>query len=104
MSQLTHQNQIDGEPLVRQYLTSRSQQDKERVLSAFAPLVKYIIGRMNLPLNSVINRDDIYQFGILGLMDALEQNYLDKHDAVNRTADALVKAGIGVVCAWNLHK
>ena len=37
-------------------------------------------------------------------MDALEQNYLDKHDAVNRTADALVKAGIGVVCAWNLHK
>ena len=39
-----------------------------------------------------------------GLMDALEQNYLDKHDAVNRTADALVKAGIGVACAWNLHK
>ena len=39
-----------------------------------------------------------------GLMDALERNYLDKHDAVNRTADALVKAGIGVVCAWNLHK
>ncbi len=39
-----------------------------------------------------------------GLMDALEQNYLDKHDAVNRTADALVKAGIGVVCARNLHK
>jgi bifunctional DNA-binding transcriptional regulator/antitoxin component of YhaV-PrlF toxin-antitoxin module len=39
-----------------------------------------------------------------GLMDALEQNYLDKHDAVNRTADALIKAGIGVVCARNLHK
>ena len=39
-----------------------------------------------------------------GLMDALERNYLDKHDAVNRTADALVKAGIGVACAWNLHK
>ncbi len=39
-----------------------------------------------------------------GLMDALEQNYLDKHDSVNRTADALIKAGIGVVCARNLHK
>ena len=39
-----------------------------------------------------------------GLMDALERNYLDKHDALNRTADALVKASIGVVCAWNLHK
>jgi hypothetical protein len=39
-----------------------------------------------------------------GLMDDLQLNYLDKHDAVNNTAEALVKAGIGVVCAWNLHK
>ena len=38
-----------------------------------------------------------------GLMDALERNYLDKHDALNRTAEALTRAGIGVVCAWNLH-
>jgi hypothetical protein len=39
-----------------------------------------------------------------GLMDAMLLNYLDKHDAVNRTADALIKAGVGVVCAWHLHK
>jgi hypothetical protein len=38
------------------------------------------------------------------LMDAMLLNYLDKHDAVNRTAEALVKAGVGVVCAWHLHK
>jgi hypothetical protein len=39
-----------------------------------------------------------------GLMDAMLLNYLDKHDAVNRTAAALVKAGIGVVGAWHLHR
>jgi hypothetical protein len=39
-----------------------------------------------------------------GLMPALQSNYLDKHNSVNLTADALVRAGIGVVCAWNLHK
>jgi hypothetical protein len=39
-----------------------------------------------------------------GLMDALERSYLDKHDALNRTADALVKSGVDVVCAWNLHR
>jgi len=39
-----------------------------------------------------------------GLMDAMEQNYLDKHEAVNATADALTKAGIDVICAWNLHR
>lgn len=39
-----------------------------------------------------------------GLMEAMEQNYLDKHEAVNATADALTRAGIDVVCAGNLHR
>ena len=39
-----------------------------------------------------------------GLMDAMVRNYIEKHKAVNRTADALTRAGIAVVCAWNLHK
>jgi len=39
-----------------------------------------------------------------GLMDPLERNYIEKHKSLNLTADALSKAGIGVVCAWNLHK
>jgi hypothetical protein len=38
-----------------------------------------------------------------GLMEALLVNYLDKHDAVNRTAEALTRAGIGVICAARLH-
>jgi hypothetical protein len=38
-----------------------------------------------------------------GLMEALLVNYLDKHDAVNRTAEALTRAGIGVICAAHLH-
>ena len=39
-----------------------------------------------------------------GLMGALENNYIEKHRSVNLTADALTRAGIGVVAAWNLHK
>jgi hypothetical protein len=39
-----------------------------------------------------------------GLMPALERNYLEKHAAVNRTADALTRAGIGVIAARNLHR
>ena len=38
-----------------------------------------------------------------GLADILEKNYLDKQDALNKTADALTKAGIGVICAEKLH-
>jgi hypothetical protein len=39
-----------------------------------------------------------------GEMPALLRNYLDKHDAVNRTAEALLTHGVPVVAARNLHK
>lgn len=39
-----------------------------------------------------------------GLMPALTLNYLDKHDAVNRTARVLTENGLAVLPAWNLHK
>ena len=38
-----------------------------------------------------------------GLMPAFERNYMEKHRSVNLTAQALIKAGIGVVCASKLH-
>ncbi len=39
-----------------------------------------------------------------GLMEAMQNNYIEKHRSLNLTADALTKAGIGVLAAWNLHK
>jgi len=37
------------------------------------------------------------------LMPYLEQNYLDKHEAVQRTAQELLKNGIPVKAATKLH-
>ena len=39
----------------------------------------------------------------LGLMDKFERNYLDKQDALDKTAAALTQHGIDVICAKNLH-
>lgn len=39
-----------------------------------------------------------------GLMPYLEQNYLDKHAAVNRTAAALTEKGFSFIAAGNLHR
>jgi hypothetical protein len=39
-----------------------------------------------------------------GLMPKLLQNYLDKHEAVNRTARALTERGLTFIAAQNLHK
>ena len=38
------------------------------------------------------------------LMAPMLRNYLDKHDSVNLTAAALLREGLGVVAARNLHK
>ncbi|MEM3699649.1 MAG: hypothetical protein QXL57_02130 [Candidatus Bathyarchaeia archaeon] len=39
-----------------------------------------------------------------GLMPKLLSNYLDKHEAVNRTARALTERGLTFIAAQNLHK
>jgi hypothetical protein len=39
-----------------------------------------------------------------GLMDKLTVNYLDKHDALNRTAEALTRRGLTFLAAQNLHR
>ena len=39
-----------------------------------------------------------------GLMPKLERNYLDKHDAVNRTAKLLIANAIPVIAATKLHQ
>jgi bifunctional DNA-binding transcriptional regulator/antitoxin component of YhaV-PrlF toxin-antitoxin module len=51
-------------------------------------------------LEYFLSKEDILNQGI---MHILERNYLDKHAALNKTAEALTKAGIGVICAKNLH-
>jgi len=47
-----------------------------------------------------ISKKDIL---VKNLMAPLLDNYLEKHHSVNLTAEALIRAGIGVVAAKNLH-
>ena len=51
-------------------------------------------------LEYFLSKEDILN---AGLMNTLLGNYLDKHESVNLTAQALLKEGIGVVAAQNLH-
>ena len=46
------------------------------------------------------NKDEVLSCGD---MPCLERNYLDKHEAVNRTAIALTEKGLAFIAAWNLH-
>ncbi|WP_371803973.1 hypothetical protein [Candidatus Lokiarchaeum ossiferum] len=52
-------------------------------------------------LDYFIDKKDIID---QGMWDAVKLNYLDKHDSVNHTAQELIKNGIPVIAAKNLHK
>lgn len=39
-----------------------------------------------------------------GVMELMASNYMDKHESIQRTAEALTRAGVGFVAATNLHK
>jgi hypothetical protein len=52
-------------------------------------------------LDYFIPKDDILKKGV---MSELLTNYLDKHDALNRTAEALTRHGFTFIAAENLHK
>ena len=68
---ILQQQRLDGEALVREYCSSRSSTNKEQAVRAFLPLVTYILGRINPGEQRNLTRDDLYQFGVVGLLDAL---------------------------------
>ena len=47
------------------------------------------------------DKEDVLESGDMPL---LELNYMDKHDAVNRTARALTENGLSFIAAQNLHR
>ena len=68
----------DGEHLVREYTLTRDEHLREGAINAFLPLVKYIAGRINIDQFGTLGRDDLYQYGIVGLLTALDRYKSDK--------------------------
>lgn len=62
-----------GEDLVLEYVKTKSPLIKDKIVASYGPLVKHIIGRFNLSYSKTMSLDDLYQFGILGLLKALDR-------------------------------
>jgi len=73
MCALALPQRADGENLVLEFIANRSQSNKDQAVRSFLPLVKHIADRIYLPENAALLKDDLLQFGIVGLLDALER-------------------------------
>lgn len=69
---------MDGERqaiahLWEQYKAHNSEQAREQLIVHYAPLVKYVAGRVSIGLPATVDPDDLHGYGIFGLMDAVEK-------------------------------
>jgi RNA polymerase sigma factor for flagellar operon FliA len=72
--QIAYKKSFDeGEELVQVFANTRNPAIKQKIVSVYAPLVKYIIGRINISFSTTLSKEDLYQYGILGLLKALER-------------------------------
>ncbi|MBO8130533.1 MAG: FliA/WhiG family RNA polymerase sigma factor [Candidatus Marinimicrobia bacterium] len=63
----------DAEYLVREYITTKNESLKERIIKSYINLIKHIVGRLHIPENWILKKEDLYQYGIIGLLEALER-------------------------------
>ncbi|RMH60359.1 MAG: FliA/WhiG family RNA polymerase sigma factor [Calditrichaeota bacterium] len=73
MSTVTTTQAEQGELLVTEYLRTGSVSIKERIIKSYAPMIKHIVGRFNVRYSTTLSTDDLYQYGVLGLLKALDR-------------------------------
>ena len=65
-------SQPDLQDLVERYLDDPSPKNREAVVEASIPLVRSLIGRINVPDHLLASREDLENSGLIGLLQALD--------------------------------
>jgi len=64
---------VDIQSRWQDYLTNRDRDVRDQLIMQYAPLVKYVVGRMVVSLPGVINNEDILSYGTIGLIQAVDR-------------------------------
>jgi RNA polymerase sigma factor FliA len=63
----------DLEQIWREYRSTGDAGLRNRLVLQYAPLVKYVAGRLRTRMPDTVDQDDLVSDGVLGLMDAIER-------------------------------
>lgn len=81
-------------PLWGRYKTYKDMQAREEIILLYVPLVKFVAGRLAIGLPANVDRDDLYSYGIFGLMDAIEKFELERGLKFETYAIARIRGSI----------
>ena len=76
------------------YRETRDPEVRERLILHYAPLVKYVAGRVAVGMPPNVEHADLVSYGIFGLMDAIEKFDLDKGFKFETYAITRIKGAI----------
>jgi RNA polymerase sigma factor FliA len=63
----------DVEEIWRQYRATKDPGLRNRLVLQYAPLVKYVVGRLRTRMPDTVDQTDLVSDGVLGLIDAIER-------------------------------
>ena len=90
----TNVKAIELRELWRRYKEDGDRRARERLVLAYAPLVKYVAGRMASGLPSHVEEADLISYGLLGLISAIERFDLSREIKFETFAITRIKGSI----------
>jgi RNA polymerase sigma factor for flagellar operon FliA len=86
--------QDETQQLWREYRKSKDQGVRDRLILTYAPLVKYVAGRLGSGLPAHVDENDLVSYGLLGLIGAIERFDPDRDIKFETYAIARIKGSI----------
>ncbi|MFN2629703.1 MAG: RNA polymerase sigma factor WhiG [Gaiellaceae bacterium] len=87
-------NRDDTQALWRAYKSSLDQALRDRLILTYAPLVKYVAGRLGSGLPAHVDEGDLVSYGLLGLIGAIERYNPDRDVKFETYAIQRIKGAI----------
>jgi RNA polymerase sigma factor for flagellar operon FliA len=84
----------DTAALWQEFRKSRDQAVRDRLILTYAPLVKYVAGRLGSGLPAHVDEGDLVSYGLLGLIGAIERYDPDRDVKFETYAIARIKGAI----------
>ena len=86
--------QDETQALWREYTQTKDQATRDRLILTYAPLVKYVAGRLGSGLPAHVDENDLVSYGLLGLIGAIERFDPDRDIKFETYAIARIKGSI----------
>lgn len=80
--------------LWRRYKEDKDPKARDRIILNYAPLVKYVAGRMGTSFPSHVDESDLISYGLLGLINAIERFDLSRNIKFETYAITRIKGAI----------